>query len=90
MVSCNYKINNITDEEFNAFANSSISLRKLFVTAKNEKYVFEVGPIFIAMFAVMPMAITTIMTLTPLRQVRVVMKVKKYVIFLPEQLTVVS
>ena len=45
---------------FANLVNNSISIRKLFVTAKKEKYVFEVGPMLIAMFAVLPMAITTI------------------------------
>mgnify|MGYP002541185506 CR=1 FL=1 len=51
-----YKINNVTNEEIQGFSRQTISIRKLFVTAQKENYVFEVGPLLIAMFALTPMA----------------------------------
>lgn len=51
-----YKINNGTNEEIQGFSRQTISIRKLFVTAQKENYVFEVGPLLIAMFALTPMA----------------------------------
>lgn len=59
-VATKYKINNVSIEEKEEFGNEAISIRKLFVTGKNEKFVFEVGPLLIVMFAITPMALVKI------------------------------
>lgn len=55
-----YKINEPTAEELKEFEEEAISIRKLFVTAKGENYVFEIGPLLIVVFALTPMAIVAI------------------------------
>ena len=59
-LSSTYKINNLSDSEKQAFINGAIDFKKLFVTGKNDVFVFEVGPILIAMFGIMPIGIMSI------------------------------
>ena len=59
-INSNYKVNEPTEDELKEFEEEAISIRKLFVTAKGEKYVFEIGPLLIVIFALTPMAIVAI------------------------------
>ena len=59
-INTEYKINEPSNEEIKEFAEQAISIRKLFVTAKGENYVFEIGPLLIVIFALTPMAIASI------------------------------
>ncbi len=59
-LSTTYKVNEMLDSEKQLFINNAIDIRKLFVTGKSEVFVFEVGPILIAMFGIMPIGIMSI------------------------------
>ncbi len=60
VLSAEFKINNPSDSAIDSFIKKAISFKKLFVTAKTESYMFEVGPILIGTFCLIPMTIISI------------------------------